>query len=145
MVQLILEYIACRGALTKNYWCWPQVLLFLYNKYVYYNVLVILCSLSLTLCFVLGADTLVMMTREFDPLTEVPLAPSEFGEGEQSDTFHSKIILFNVYYFPCLILTVVLLAQFITVGWGKKETQFHGSEGKQAALLKPEVSYCGML
>ena len=23
--------------------------------------------------------------------------------------------------------------QFITAGWGKKETQFHGSEGKAAA------------
>ena len=32
-------------------------------------------------------------------------------------------------------------AEFITVGWGKKETQFHGSVGKQAATLKPEVGY----
>jgi len=23
--------------------------------------------------------------------------------------------------------------QFVNVGWGKKETQFHGTEGKQAA------------
>ena len=30
-------------------------------------------------------------------------------------------------------------AQRITVGWGKKETQFHGSEGKQAAQVKKEV------
>lgn len=28
--------------------------------------------------------------------------------------------------------------QFVTVGWGKKETQFHGSEGKQARI-KNEV------
>lgn len=28
--------------------------------------------------------------------------------------------------------------QFVTVGWGKKETQFHGSEGKAAATAKPE-------
>ncbi|OAD52932.1 Elongator complex protein 1 [Eufriesea mexicana] len=27
--------------------------------------------------------------------------------------------------------------QFVTVGWGKKETQFHGSEGKKAAIVKP--------
>ncbi|XP_033204247.2 elongator complex protein 1 [Bombus vancouverensis nearcticus] len=27
--------------------------------------------------------------------------------------------------------------QFVTVGWGKKETQFHGSEGKKAAISKP--------
>ena len=31
------------------------------------------------------------------------------------------------------------LAKPITVGWGKKETQFHGSEGKQAAVKKQEV------
>ena len=29
--------------------------------------------------------------------------------------------------------------RFITVGWGKKETQFHGSEGKQAAQRKLQV------
>lgn len=29
--------------------------------------------------------------------------------------------------------------EFITVGWGKKETQFHGSEGKQAAKQKNEI------
>ncbi|KOX68903.1 Elongator complex protein 1 [Melipona quadrifasciata] len=27
--------------------------------------------------------------------------------------------------------------QFVTVGWGKKETQFHGSEGKRGAIAKP--------
>ncbi|KZC12649.1 Elongator complex protein 1 [Dufourea novaeangliae] len=27
--------------------------------------------------------------------------------------------------------------QFVTVGWGKKETQFHGSEGKKAAVVQP--------
>lgn len=30
--------------------------------------------------------------------------------------------------------------KFITVGWGKKETQFHGSEGKQAAQKKTQVA-----
>lgn len=30
--------------------------------------------------------------------------------------------------------------QFITVGWGKKETQFHGSEGKAAAKTKATIS-----
>ena len=33
-----------------------------------------------------------------------------------------------------------VLAKFVTVGWGKKETQFHGSEGKEAAKRKVEVS-----
>ncbi|XP_076443667.1 elongator complex protein 1-like isoform X2 [Babylonia areolata] len=56
-----------------------------------------------------GAETVLLMTREFDPITEIPLHTSEFGEGE-----------------------------FVTVGWGKKETQFHGSEGKQAARKQKE-------
>lgn len=38
-----------------------------------------------------------------------------------------------MYLFTCFI------AELITVGWGKKETQFHGSVGKQAATVKPEV------
>ncbi|XP_078730604.1 elongator complex protein 1 [Lampetra fluviatilis] len=57
-----------------------------------------------------GADTIIAMTRDFDPLTEVPMHQDDFGEGK-----------------------------FVTVGWGRKETQFHGSEGKQAAHKKQEV------
>lgn len=34
---------------------------------------------------------------------------------------------------------VCVAGKFITVGWGKKETQFHGSEGKQAAQKKVQV------
>uniref|UniRef100_A0A1E1VXL1 Elongator complex protein 1 n=1 Tax=Pectinophora gossypiella TaxID=13191 RepID=A0A1E1VXL1_PECGO len=65
-------------------------------------------------------ELLVLVTREmstilmsctFDPITETNLLAEEFGE-----------------------------KQFITVGWGKKETQFHGREGKQAAKAKTEVS-----
>ncbi|POI33793.1 hypothetical protein CIB84_002455 [Bambusicola thoracicus] len=54
-----------------------------------------------------GQQTLIMMTRDFEPITEKQIHQDEFGEGK-----------------------------FITVGWGKKETQFHGSEGKQAAQRK---------
>ncbi|XP_071964263.1 elongator complex protein 1-like [Antedon mediterranea] len=57
-----------------------------------------------------GQDTLILMTKDFDPITETSLHPEEFGEGKP-----------------------------VTVGWGKKETQFHGSMGKQAATLKPEA------
>jgi len=32
-----------------------------------------------------------------------------------------------------------LSEQFVNVGWGKKETQFHGSEGKTAAQAKMQV------
>ncbi|KAJ3588151.1 hypothetical protein NHX12_011746 [Muraenolepis orangiensis] len=54
-----------------------------------------------------GQQTVIMMTKDFQPITEVGIHQDDFGEGK-----------------------------FITVGWGKKETQFHGSEGKQAAQKK---------
>ncbi|XP_053284778.1 elongator complex protein 1 isoform X2 [Pleuronectes platessa] len=56
-----------------------------------------------------GQETIIMMTKEFEPITEVGIHQDDFGEGK-----------------------------FITVGWGKKETQFHGSEGKQAAQKKSQ-------
>ncbi|XP_069867301.1 elongator complex protein 1 isoform X1 [Dipodomys merriami] len=52
-----------------------------------------------------GQQTLIMMTRDFDPIMEQQIHQDDFGE-----------------------------SKFITVGWGKKETQFHGSEGRQAAF-----------
>ena len=57
-----------------------------------------------TLVLVTGAGRVVLMNREFDPLREVPLHTDRFGSG-----------------------------QLVDVGWGKKETQFHGSLGKAAA------------
>ncbi|NXY33056.1 ELP1 protein, partial [Pomatorhinus ruficollis] len=54
-----------------------------------------------------GEQTLIMMTRDFEPITEKQIHQGEFGEGK-----------------------------FVALGWGKKETQFHGSEGKQAAHRK---------
>uniref|UniRef100_A0A8C5X388 Elongator complex protein 1 n=1 Tax=Malurus cyaneus samueli TaxID=2593467 RepID=A0A8C5X388_9PASS len=57
-----------------------------------------------------GQQTLIMMTRDFEPITEKQIHQDEFGEGK-----------------------------FVSLGWGKKETQFHGSEGKQAAQRKQTV------
>ncbi|XP_033841778.1 elongator complex protein 1 [Periophthalmus magnuspinnatus] len=57
--------------------------------------------------FTTGQDTFIMMTKDFEPIIEVGIHQEDFGE-----------------------------EKFITVGWGKKETQFHGSEGKQAAQKK---------
>uniref|UniRef100_A0A8C8RGH4 Elongator complex protein 1 n=1 Tax=Pelusios castaneus TaxID=367368 RepID=A0A8C8RGH4_9SAUR len=54
-----------------------------------------------------GQQTLIMMTKDFEPITEREIHQDDFGE-----------------------------EKFITLGWGKKETQFHGSEGKQAARRK---------
>ncbi|XP_053422312.1 elongator complex protein 1 [Nycticebus coucang] len=52
-----------------------------------------------------GQQTLIMMTKDFEPIMEQQIHQDDFGE-----------------------------SKFITVGWGKKETQFHGSEGRQAAF-----------
>lgn len=46
-------------------------------------------------------QTLIMMTRDFEVITEQQIHQDDFGEGK-----------------------------FVTVGWGSKETQFHGSEGR---------------
>ncbi|XP_068622441.1 elongator complex protein 1 [Battus philenor] len=56
---------------------------------------------------------MIVMSCTFDPITEVNLLTEDFGK-----------------------------SQFITVGWGKKETQFHGSEGKQAAKQNTQVDEC---
>uniref|UniRef100_A0A8C1FHC5 Elongator complex protein 1 n=1 Tax=Cyprinus carpio carpio TaxID=630221 RepID=A0A8C1FHC5_CYPCA len=68
-----------------------------------------------------GQETIIMMTKDFEPITEVAINQDDFGEGK-----------------------------FITVGWGKKETQFHGSEGKQAhrsalpnQLAAPRITWRG--
>ncbi|XP_055902907.1 elongator complex protein 1 [Eupeodes corollae] len=61
--------------------------------------------------FVTTARNVVVMTCTFEPISEVKLDDNLFGENE-----------------------------FITVGWGKKETQFHGSEGKTAAKQKTEFN-----
>ena len=40
-----------------------------------------------------------------------------------------------------VLLFITCSGEFMAVGWGKKETQFHGSEGKQAAHQHKEVSH----
>ncbi|KAI5477208.1 elongator complex protein 1 [Pseudohyphozyma bogoriensis] len=56
------------------------------------------------LALVTGDDKLIVMTKEFEVLSEGPLRTSEFGEDAP-----------------------------VNVGWGDKTTQFHGSVGKAAA------------
>ncbi|KAI8385764.1 IKI3 family-domain-containing protein [Blakeslea trispora] len=60
---------------------------------------------------VTGEKKVLEMTQDFDTITEFALHVEDQGEGVQ----HS-------------------------VGWGKKETQFHGSAGKQAAQQKVDTS-----
>ncbi|GLH07490.1 Putative elongator complex protein 1, partial [Gryllus bimaculatus] len=63
------------------------------------------------LLLVTGQNVVMAMTLEFDPLWEQPLHQAAFGE-----------------------------QAFVTVGWGSKQTQFHGSEGKAAAKQTPAIS-----
>ncbi|EEC18088.1 ikappab kinase complex-associated protein, putative, partial [Ixodes scapularis] len=58
-----------------------------------------------------GEEKVLLMTKDFDPVSEKSLHPDEFGECSP-----------------------------ITAGWGSKETQFHGSEGKQAAKVEVKVA-----
>ncbi|ORZ30931.1 IKI3 family-domain-containing protein [Catenaria anguillulae PL171] len=60
------------------------------------------------LVLVTRAGNYLLMTRDFDVLLEAPLQTDSFGEQVP-----------------------------VSIGWGKKETQFHGSAGKAAALAKP--------
>ncbi|KAJ1568243.1 hypothetical protein HK405_003173 [Cladochytrium tenue] len=63
--------------------------------------------------FVTGTMSILVMTKDFDLIAEVPGITQEFGADE-----------------------------FINVGWGRKETQFHGSAGKAAARAKaPEAAH----
>ncbi|KAL3226372.1 hypothetical protein MRX96_004463 [Rhipicephalus microplus] len=61
-----------------------------------------------------GENKVLLMTKDFDVISEKDLHAEEFGECAP-----------------------------ITAGWGSKETQFHGSEGKQAAKVSPRVSWRG--
>lgn len=56
------------------------------------------------------------MSASYDPIYETDLDSQVFGDRE-----------------------------FINVGWGKKETQFHGSEGKQAAKRKLDLNSMSLL
>ncbi|RUS18247.1 IKI3 family-domain-containing protein [Endogone sp. FLAS-F59071] len=63
-----------------------------------------------TVVMVTGTETVLEMTKEFDVITEFPVNVEEIGEDVS-----------------------------VNVGWGRKETQFHGSEGKQAAQKKVDM------
>lgn len=63
----------------------------------------------------------------------IELHPAHFGRGTRLCGFASFIFS----HFPAFSL---LVAAQVNLGWGKKETQFHGSEGKAAAVRKAEVS-----
>lgn len=71
---------------------------------------------------VTGEEKLVLMTKDFDPLAEKSLHQEDFGEGMAVQNNRPKS--------TCVNFLPLVSAQFVNVGWGKKATQFHGSEGK---------------
>ncbi|KAG6809392.1 hypothetical protein H0H92_000447 [Tricholoma furcatifolium] len=72
------------------------------------------------LAIVTGDDKLILMTSTFDVLSEAPIHATEFGQGPHA--YHPLIHVSNNY-----------VDAPINVGWGSKQTQFHGSLGKSAA------------
>ncbi|KAJ3023810.1 hypothetical protein HKX48_000944 [Thoreauomyces humboldtii] len=66
---------------------------------------------------VTGTGTLLEMTKDFEVITEAPIHVAATGEAVQ-----------------------------VNVGWGRKETQFHGSEGKEAATRpRPDAASSAVL
>ncbi|CAE6454047.1 unnamed protein product [Rhizoctonia solani] len=63
------------------------------------------------LVLVNGNDELLVMSRDFDVQFEGPLRPSDLGEEKHT-----------------------------ALGWGSKQTQFHGSLGKTAAVSEPSTT-----
>ncbi|KAF9494179.1 Elongator complex protein 1 [Pleurotus eryngii] len=63
------------------------------------------------LSLITGDEKLILMTSAFDVLSEAPLHTADYGEDAP-----------------------------INVGWGSKQTQFHGSLGKAAAHEKPATN-----
>ncbi|XP_065575394.1 elongator complex protein 1-like isoform X1 [Artemia franciscana] len=77
----------------------------------------IICSkwspdMEILLIVTMETRKLFLMNRDFDLIKETEVFLEEFGEGAP-----------------------------VTVGWGKKETQFHGSAGKQARDVKVQVHH----
>ena len=42
--------------------------------------------------FTTGEENLLLMTREFDPITETSIHPEEFGEGRGSRDLHLQVM-----------------------------------------------------
>ena len=86
----------------------PNSILILSCFYVNAKCVTFILSMLLLLIMAWSArNTLLLMTSRFDVISETPLHSSDFGE-------HAPV----------------------SVGWGRKETQFHGRAGKQAAQSK---------
>lgn len=74
------------------------------------------------------------MTKDFEVLADTPLRSEDFGEGSLS-LFLSffGIIPLSSHSVLSNPLLSTQIDKAINVGWGSKQTQFHGSAGKAAA------------
>jgi len=75
----------------------------------------------------------MLMTPSFDVLSEAPLHTEEYGEGDDELRVSRLRAIFD---------TSPLDAP-INVGWGSKQTQFHGSLGKAAAQVATNLDTIG--
>ena len=97
--------------------------------------------------FVSAVGNLILMTCEFDTISEKPMLSSEFGEGKESGvgcdrTFYNLSPFLPVFCFFVIVVVSFALATPISVGWGKKETQFRGSLGKATPeMLKQKACH----
>ena len=74
----------------------------------------------------------MLMTSTFDVLSEAPLHTDEYGEGDAKKNPDAK-----------QFLMLLSLDAPINVGWGSKQTQFHGSLGKAAAQATTNLDNIG--
>jgi len=86
-----------------------------------------------------AAGTLLLMTRDFTPVSEVPIRVDSHGEGAAAQTSCSTRCEHALRRpWPSRrLFSIELAAVPVSVGWGRKETQFHGRAGKAAALANP--------
>jgi len=75
----------------------------------------------------------MLMTPIFDVLSEAPLHTEEYGEGNDKLRIPGLQVIFDAS--P--------LDAPINVGWGSKQTQFHGSLGKAAAQVATNLDTIG--
>ena len=54
--------------------------------------------------FVTGEENLLVMTREFDPISETPAHPEEFGEGQHEHCCYVPPLLSSSYDPPLMTL-----------------------------------------
>ncbi|CAE6360205.1 unnamed protein product [Rhizoctonia solani] len=82
------------------------------------------------LVLVNGNDELLVMSKDFDVQFEGLLRPSDLGEG---------------LYLGLAVRVMGMIFIFVpekhtALGWGSKQTQFHGSLGKAAAVSEPSIT-----